>query len=59
MKPLVIAGPSGSGKGSLIRKILTDYPHYFELSVSSTTRQPRQEDKEGVTYYFLSKEKFK
>ena len=38
MKPLVIAGPSGSGKGSLIRKILTDYPHYFELSVSSTTR---------------------
>ncbi len=59
MKPLVIAGPSGSGKGSLIRKIISEYPHYFELSVSSTTRQPRQEDKEGVTYFFMSKENFK
>ena len=38
MKPLIIAGPSGSGKGTLIRKIWKEYPHYFELSTSNTTR---------------------
>ena len=38
---------------------MRDYPHLFQLSVSYTTRHPRKEDKDGVTYFFVSKEKFK
>ncbi len=59
LKPIIITAPSGAGKGTLISKLLKDYPHYFELSVSYTTRQPRKEDKNGVTYYFVGKEEFK
>lgn len=53
-KPLIITAPSGCGKGTLIRRLMSDFPQYFELSVSYTTRHPRKEDKEGVTYHFVS-----
>lgn len=39
--PLIISAPSGCGKGTLIRRLLEDYPEIFKLSVSSTTRSPR------------------
>ena len=55
---LVITAPSGCGKGTLIRKLINDFPEYFELSVSFTSRNPRVEDKEGVTYHFVSKKDF-
>ena len=37
MKPLLIAGPSGSGKGTLVKRILKEFPNFFKLSISHTT----------------------
>lgn len=54
---LVISGPSGVGKGTICKQILADDPN-IRLSVSATTRAPRDEDREGVTYYFKTREEF-
>jgi guanylate kinase len=53
----VITGPSGVGKGTLIRALLDRLPR-LELSVSATTRQPRPGERDGVDYHFLSPEEF-
>src|SRR5271168_3343095 len=53
----VITGPSGVGKGTLIRGLMDRRPE-FELSVSATTRAPRPGEREGVDYHFLSDEQF-
>jgi guanylate kinase len=53
----VITGPSGVGKGTLIRGLLERLPE-LELSVSATTRAPRPGEREGVDYYFLDPEEF-
>jgi guanylate kinase len=53
----VITGPSGVGKGTLIRGLLERVPA-LELSVSATTRAPRPGERGGVDYYFLSPEDF-
>ena len=55
-KSLVICGPSGVGKGTLINKLLTDHPSKFGLSVSHTTRKPRLGEEHGVHYHFVEKE---
>ena len=54
---IVVSGPSGSGKGSIIKPALSRDKKLF-YSISATTRKPRQEDAEGVTYYFYTKEQF-
>ena len=54
---LVITGPSGVGKGTLIRSLLERHPD-LELSVSATTRPPRPGERDGVDYHFLSPEEF-
>ncbi len=54
---LVLSGPSASGKGTLCQKILTQFPE-IKLSISLTTRSPRAHEKDGVDYYFVSREKF-
>jgi len=54
---LVITGPSGVGKGTLIRALLERFPG-LELSVSATTRAPRPGEEEGRDYWFLSPEEF-
>lgn len=54
---LVISGPSGSGKGTVLSHILSDKEHYA-LSVSLTTRAPRPGEVDGVHYRFVSKEVF-
>jgi guanylate kinase len=54
---LVITGPSGVGKGTLIRALLDRIPD-LELSVSATTRQPRPGEQNGVAYHFLTPERF-
>jgi guanylate kinase len=54
---LVITGPSGVGKGTLIRGLLRRVPG-LELSVSATTRPPRPRERDGRHYYFLSDEEF-
>jgi guanylate kinase len=56
-KVFVITGPSGVGKGTLISRLLERVPD-LELSVSATTREPRQREAEGRDYYFLSPAEF-
>ena len=53
----VITGPSGVGKGTLIRGLMERLPE-LELSVSATTRRPRPGEEDGVDYHFLSPEEF-
>jgi len=53
----VITGPSGVGKGTLIRGLRERLPQ-LELSVSTTTRPPRPGERDGVDYHFLSNERF-
>ena len=49
----VIEGPSGTGKGTVIKEILARDPH-IKFSVSVTTRAPRSNEQNGVDYYFIS-----
>ena len=53
----VITGPSGVGKGTLIRGLLERVPG-LELSVSATTRAPRPGERDGADYHFMSDEEF-
>lgn len=55
---IVMSGPSGVGKSS-IRKALFEKVNNFVFSVSATTRVPRNGEKHGVDYYFISEEDFK
>lgn len=55
-KLFVLSGPSGAGKGTICKKLLEDGD--MHLSVSMTTRKPREGEVEGVSYYFTSKEDF-
>jgi guanylate kinase len=54
---LVITGPSGVGKGTLIRGLMQRIPN-LELSVSATTRAPRPGERDGVDYHFLTEPEF-
>lgn len=56
-KVFVITGPSGVGKGTLIRELLARVPD-LELSISATTREPRAGETDGRDYHFLSREEF-
>jgi guanylate kinase len=56
-KVFVITGPSGVGKGTLIRELLQRVPD-LELSISATTREPREGEVDGREYHFLSVEEF-
>ncbi|MDE5858793.1 MAG: guanylate kinase [Oscillospiraceae bacterium] len=53
---IVVSGPSGCGKGTVLAEILKDDNIFY--SVSATTRSPRPGETDGVNYYFYSKEKF-
>lgn len=54
---LIFSGPSGVGKGTIVKE-LRKRSDKIRLSVSATTRAPRPEDVEGVTYYFKTMEEF-
>jgi guanylate kinase len=56
-KLYVISGPSGVGKGTVLKEFLNKNPK-FMLSISCTTRNPREGEIDGVNYFFLSKEDF-
>lgn len=53
----VISGPSGAGKGTLVNRILDEHPD-IALSISATTRQPREGEVDGVHYHFKSVDEF-
>ena len=53
----VISGPAGAGKGTLVARIRDRRPN-LDLSVSATTRKPREGERDGVAYYFLSEDEF-
>ncbi|TDL20296.1 guanylate kinase [Rickenella mellea] len=57
-RPLVISGPSGTGKSTLLARLFADYPDKFGFSVSHTTRQPRTGETNGKEYHFVSREEF-
>lgn len=54
---IVISGPSGAGKGTICKALLDKHDNIY-ISVSATTRSPREGEVEGVNYYFLTKEAF-
>ena len=54
---LVISGFAGTGKGTLVKELTARYDNYA-LSVSATTRQPREGEEDGVHYFFTEKEDF-
>ena len=53
----VITGPSGVGKGTLVQRLLERNPKIW-LSVSATTRSPREGERDGLSYFFQSHERF-
>ena len=57
-KLIILTGPSGVGKGTVVKEILGKEKKFW-LSISATTREPRQGEKDGENYYFLNQEKFK
>ena len=56
-KLVVISGFSGVGKGTVVKELRKQYDHYA-LSVSMTTRAPREGEQHGVSYFFVTKEEF-
>ena len=54
---VVISGFSGAGKGTLMKKLLQDYEQYA-LSISMTTRAPREGEVDGREYFFATREQF-
>ena len=55
---IVVSGFSGSGKGTLMKELLTRYPDTYALSISATTRSPREGEVDGREYFFVSKDEF-
>jgi len=54
---IIFSGPSGSGKDTVLNELLQKYDD-VKLSISATTRKPRENEVDGVHYYFISKEDF-
>jgi guanylate kinase len=57
-KLVVISGPSGVGKSTVVRQVLARFGPQLRLSVSATTRPPRDGERDGVEYFFLSDAEF-
>lgn len=55
---LIISGFSGTGKGTVVNKLLTDFDDSYAVSVSATTRDPREGERDGVDYFFKTTEEF-
>lgn len=58
-RPIVLSGPSGTGKSTLLKKLFAEFPTKFGFSVSSTTRSPRPGEIDGKDYNFVNVEEFK
>lgn len=58
-KIIIVSAPSGTGKSTIISQIIDDPELKLGFSVSCTSRKPREGEKDGVNYYFVSHENFK
>lgn len=58
-KIIIVSAPSGTGKTTLINRLMQDDGLKLEFSISATTRSPRQGETDGVNYYYLTEEDFK
>ncbi|KAI0309629.1 guanylate kinase [Amylostereum chailletii] len=58
LRPLVLSGPSGTGKSTLLSRLFAEYPDKFAFSVSHTTRAPREGEVNGRHYNFTTREAF-
>lgn len=58
-KLIIISAPSGTGKSTIIQRIIGDERLQLEFSVSATTRPPRAGETDGVNYYFMTPEQFR
>lgn len=56
VQSILICGPSGVGKGTIISRLLSEFPHKVALSVSRTSRSPRKGEINGVHYHFVSRD---
>ena len=56
-KIVIISGFSGAGKGTVVKKLMETFDNY-KLSVSMTTRKPRENEEHGVNYFFVTNEEF-
>jgi len=56
---VVLAAPSGGGKTTIARALVTRWPNRYGFSVSGTTRAPRSGEQDGKDYFFLSKDDFR
>ncbi len=57
-KIIVVAAPSGTGKTTIVKKILKEYPEII-FSISATTRKKRNNETDGIEYFFISEDEFK
>lgn len=55
---VVLSGFSGSGKGTVVKEIMKKYSNEYALSISATTRDPREGETDGVEYFFKTREEF-
>ncbi len=55
---IVVSGFSGSGKGTIMKELIRRYDDNYALSVSATTRQPREGEADGREYFFKTREEF-
>jgi guanylate kinase len=55
---IIVSGPSGTGKSTIVERLLQAYPGRLHLSVSATTRPPRPREQDGVHYYYWTRQQF-
>src|SRR2546430_14795331 len=55
---IILSGPSGVGKSTVLRRLVGRFPDRLRLSISATTRPPRPGETDGVDYYFLAPDEF-
>lgn len=57
-KPIIIVGPSGVGKNTLIDQVLSKYEGVFERKISHSSRAPKDHEKAQKNYYLITREEF-
>jgi len=58
LRPIVLCGPSGVGKSTLLKRLFNQYPEEYGFSVSHTTRAPRPGETPGESYHYVTREAF-